>query len=113
MTIKCGNTIDDDTSTFECEVNLLFENINVLVVLDQVIPFFKRIVNDYELGKLYDTHKSNFRFYIDNGSEYNISYKELDDVEGMIMGNPSVQRNINAGFEPMMTNILFYIKDEK
>ena len=113
MTIECSNTIDNDTDTYECQVNLSFkDHVNVLVVLDQVIPFFKRIVNDYELGELYNAY-SNFRFYIDNASQYSISYKELDDVEGMIMDNPSVQRNINAGFEPMMTNILFYIKNEK
>ena len=118
MTIECSNTIDNDTDTFECQVDLSFKDVNALVVLDQVIPFFKRIVNDYELGELYNTpDKSNFRFIVVvppvNGSEYNISYKELDDVEGMIMDNPSVQRNIAAGFEPMMTNILFYIKNEK
>ena len=45
-----------------------------------------------------------FRFNTSDG-QYHISYDELDKVEGMIMSKPSVQRNIDAGFDVEIYNI--------
>jgi len=113
MTIKCSDVIDDRTNQHECLVELSFDGIAASTILDQVIPFFKRIKNDYELGTFYNQDLDmRFRFNTSDG-QYHISYDELDKVEGMIMSKPSVQRNIDAGFDVEIYNIDFYINDEK
>ena len=113
MTIKCSDVIDDRTNQHECLVELSFDGIAASTILDQVIPFFKRIVNDYQLGTFYNQDLDmRFRFNTSDG-QYHISYDELDKVEGMIMSKPSVQRNIDAGFGVEIYNIDFYINDEK
>lgn len=113
MTINCSDLIDDRTNQHECLVELSFDGIAASTILDQVIPFFKRIKNDYELGTFYNQDLDmRFRFNTGDG-QYHVSYDELDKVEDMIMNKPSVQRNIDAGFDVEIYNIDFYINDEK
>lgn len=116
MCVDCSDVIDDQTKSHECMVELSFdEYVLASTVLDQVIPFFKRIVNDYELGNFYfntGNDKDIFKFHTGDAI-YHVSYDELDKVEEMIMSKPSVQRNLNAGLNLSIYMVSFYIKDEK
>jgi len=116
MNVDCSDVIDDRTNSHECMVELSFDEYTLATtVLDQVIPFFKRIVNDYELGNFYHYSGNNediFKFHTGDAI-YHVSYDELDKVEGMIMSKPSVQRNLNAGLNTSIYMVSFYIKDEK
>ena len=112
MTIECSDIIDDNTGTHECQVELLFDNIPYSTILDQVIPFFKRIVSDYHLGTWIAHPKANFFFNSSSGM-YFISPDELDNIENDLVSSASTQRNIKAGFDVKIYNIGFYIKDEK
>ena len=110
MTIECSDIIDDNTH--ECQVVLVFDNIPYSTILDQVIPFFKRIVSDYQLGTWMAHPKANFFFNSSSGM-YFISPDELDNIENDLVSSASTQRNIKAGFDVKIYNIGFYIKDEK
>jgi hypothetical protein len=112
MCIDCSNVIDDPTGTSECQVELLFDDIKYSTILDQVIPFFKRIKNDYELGTWLASPKANFLFNSSEGKFF-ISSDELDDIENDLISSASTQRNIQNGFDIKIHNILFYIRDEK
>jgi hypothetical protein len=111
LMIECFNVIDD-SGKFECQVVLSFGSIPTPTILDQVIPFLKRIKNDYQLGTFYSYHDDHFRFHCGDGI-YHISYDELDNIENMIMSKPSVKRNIEAGFDIKIEEISFFIIDEK
>ena len=115
MHVDCSNVIDDKTG-YECMVELSFDEYALAsTVLDQVIPFFKRIVNDYKLGNFYfntGNDKDIFKFHTGDAI-YHVSYDELDKVEEMIMSKPSVKRNLEAGLNLSIYMITFYIKDEK
>lgn len=118
MTIDCCNIIDDLTGVYECEVELKFgHSMSMSTILDHVIPFFKRIKNDYELGNLSATKNSPFyndffRFDCSSG-HFTISHEELDDVDFLINSSATTQRNIANGFNTIIHDIKFYIKGEK
>lgn len=112
MTINCSDIIDDKSNTHECQVELSFDDIPTSTILDQVIPFFKRIKNDYQLGTWLSYPDENFLFNSSEG-QYFTSYNELDSIEKKLMSKQSTQRNIQNGFDVEIHNITFYIKDEK
>ena len=78
-----------------------------------VIPFFKRIGKDYKLGYTDSYTERNFFKFNTDFSSHEISFEELDTIEYMIMNNTSVQRNINAGYDPKIYSITFYIIEDK
>ena len=112
MIIECSDIMDDETGTHECQVELSFDDTTYSTILDQVIPFFKRIKNDYQLANWITHPKENFYFNSSAG-QYFISDDELDNIEKYLMSGASNQRNIKAGFDVHIHNIYFYIKDEK
>jgi hypothetical protein len=113
MRIECSDVVDDSTGIHECQVELLYLNdIKYSSILDQVIPFLKRIKNDYQLGTLGLSNHTNFLFNSSEG-KFSISEDELDDIENDLISSASTQRNIQNGFDIKIYNILFYIKDEK
>lgn len=112
MFIECSDIIDDNTGSHECQVELLFDDIPASTILDQVIPFFKRIKNDYQLGTWIAHPKANFFFNSSEG-QYFISYEELDNIENYLVDKPSSQRNIESGFDIKIHNINFYIVDDE
>ena len=112
MIIDCSNVTDDNTGTHECQVELLFDDIPYSTILDQVIPFFKRIKNDYQLATWIGHPKANF-FFNSSAGQYYISDEELDNIEDDLVSSASTQRNIDAGFDVEIYNIAFYINDEK
>ena len=112
MFIECSDIIDDNTGSHECQVELLFDDIPASTILDQVIPFFKRIKNDYQLATWIGHPKANF-FFNSSAGQYYISDEELDNIEDDLVSSASTQRNIDAGFDVEIYNIAFYINDEK
>lgn len=112
MGVKCSDTIDDSTGIHECGIELSFNKIHTSIILDHVIPFFKRIKNVYQLGT-WIAHNANFLFHCNSGSQYFISFEELDNIESLMNSSPSTQRNIKAGFDIHIEKIFFYIIDEK
>lgn len=113
MIIECVDVIDDNTGIHECRVELSFDDIiPYSTILDQVIPFFKRIKNDYQLATWIGHPKANF-FFNSSAGQYYISDEELDNIEDDLVSSASTQRNIDAGFDVEIYNIAFYINDEK
>jgi hypothetical protein len=113
MTIDCTDVIDPNYGNHECQIRLVSNGLPIPVVLDHVIPFFKRIEKDYKLGYTDSYTKRNFFKFNTDFSSHEISFEELDNIEDMIMNNTSVQRNINAGYDPKIYSITFYIIEDK
>ena len=112
MSVKCSNTIDDYSDVHECQVELSFDDTTYSTILDQVIPFFKRIKNDYHLGTWLAHPDANFCLNSSSG-KYFISDDGLDNIENDLVKPASAQRNIKAGFDVKIYSIIFYIQDEK